>query len=63
MNTITSLLKSFWKEDEGLTVVEYAIAAGVIAAGVIAAGVIAIFTAIGSKASSKLDVLNSALGS
>ncbi len=56
MNAITSLLKSFWKEDEGLTVVEYAIAAGVIAAGVIA-----IFTAIGSKASSKLDVLNNAL--
>ncbi len=58
MNAITSLLKSFWKEDEGLTVVEYAIAAGVIAAGVIA-----VFTAIGSKASAKLNVLNSALGS
>ena len=37
MTNIESVLNTLWKEEEGLTVVEYAIAGGLIGATVIAA--------------------------
>jgi pilus assembly protein Flp/PilA len=37
MRTIGGALVAFWKREEGLTTVEYAIAGGLVAAGVIGA--------------------------
>ncbi len=44
MNSLKTTLISLWKEDEGLTMVEYAIAGALIAAGCAAA-----FTALGTS--------------
>jgi pilus assembly protein Flp/PilA len=43
MRTIKSALKALWKEEDGLTTVEYAIAGGLVGAAVILA-----FTDLGS---------------
>lgn len=53
---IAKLLKSFWSEEEGITMVEYAVAAGVI----VAIGV-AIFQGIGSGAKTRLNAVNQIL--
>lgn len=37
MNTIIESIKTFWKDEEGLTTVEYAVAGGLISLAVIGA--------------------------
>ena len=49
-------LKKFWQEEEGLTVVEYAIAGGLIGATVIAA-----FRALGLTVGGIIQGINNAL--
>lgn len=51
-----SMLISFWKEEEGLTVVEYAIAGGLIGATVIAA-----FTNLGKTVGNIIAYINTQL--
>lgn len=53
---IAKLLKSFWSEEEGITMVEYAVAAGVV----VAIGV-ALFQGIGAGASKRLSTVNQLL--
>jgi pilus assembly protein Flp/PilA len=53
MKNITSALVALWKEEEGLTTVEYAVAGGLISAAVIAA-----FTALGGKVSGVITWLS-----
>ena len=55
---ISKVLKRFWSEEEGLTMVEYAVAAAVIAAGAIAA-----FQLLGTNVSTKVHTLATTIGS
>ena len=55
---ISKVLKRFWSEEEGLTMVEYAVAAAVIAAGAIAA-----FQLLGTNVSTKVNTLATTIGS
>ena len=52
MSNFKSALVALWKEEEGLTVVEYAIAGGLVSALVIAA-----FIALGGKVQSVIQFL------
>lgn len=52
MNTLKTTLLSLWRDDEGLTMVEYAIAGALIAAGCAAA-----FTSLGSAVSNFISYL------
>lgn len=56
MKTFKSALVQLWREEEGLTVVEYAVAGGLIAAGVIAA-----FTNLGHTVNNIITYLNAQL--
>ncbi len=55
---ISKVLKRFWSEEEGLTMVEYAVAAAVIAAGAITA-----FQLLGTNVSTKVNTLANTIGS
>jgi pilus assembly protein Flp/PilA len=44
MRNLSKMLKAFWQEESGLTVVEYAVAGGLIAAAVVVA-----FRSLGEK--------------
>lgn len=52
MNSVKRALISFWREDDGLTMVEYAIAGALVAAGAAAA-----FTLLGTNVSSMINYL------
>lgn len=56
MNPIFKFLKSFWTEEEGLTMTEYAVAGAVIAAGAAAA-----FTGLGAAVLAKITEITSAI--
>ena len=56
MTSIGNVLTRLWKEEEGLTVVEYAIAGGLIGATVIAA-----FVALGGTVGGIIQGINNAL--
>lgn len=57
MKSIKCALATLWRDDEGLTTVEYAIAGGVIAVGVILS-----FTNLGARVKVLIDNLVTALG-
>jgi pilus assembly protein Flp/PilA len=57
MNSLKQALIALWKDEEGLTVVEYAIAGGLIGAMVIAA-----FLALGGRVSSIIMYIFNELG-
>jgi len=52
MNSMKSALLALWKEEEGLTTVEYAVAGGLISAAVIAA-----FAALGTRVQAVINWL------
>jgi pilus assembly protein Flp/PilA len=56
MTRSTNALRALWKEEEGLTVVEYAIAGGLIGAVVIAA-----FVLLGSAVANVIQFINDTL--
>lgn len=56
MKTMKSTLIAFWREEEGLTVVEYAVAGGLISAAVIGA-----FQALGLTVSGIILNINALL--
>lgn len=59
MNKFTQAIKNFWQDEEGLTIVEYAVAGALIAAALIAA-----FQALGGAVETVIqglaDTLNGA---
>lgn len=57
MNTIIESVKAFCKEEEGLTVVEYAVAGGLISLAVIGA-----FQALGLTVAGIINNINTQLG-
>ena len=56
MNSMKKALIAFWSEEEGLTMVEYAIAGGLIAAGCVAA-----FTSLGTAIAAFITYLASVI--
>ena len=56
MNTLLAKIEAFVKDEEGLTVVEYAVAGGLIAAGVIIA-----FQALGVTVAGIITFINDQL--
>ncbi len=56
MNTLLAKIEAFVKDEEGLTVVEYAVAGGLIAAGVIIA-----FQALGVTVGTIIQFINDQL--
>ena len=56
MNTLLAKIEAFVKDEEGLTVVEYAVAGGLIAAGVILA-----FQALGLTVGTIIEFINDEL--
>jgi pilus assembly protein Flp/PilA len=58
MNTMKSTLAALWREEEGLTVVEYAIAGGLIGATVIVA-----FHQLGVTVGTIINYINTTLAS
>ena len=56
MNTLLAKIEAFVKDEEGLTVVEYAVAGGLIAAGVILA-----FQALGLTVGNIIQFINDEL--
>ena len=56
MKRIKDTLSALWREDEGLTTVEYAVAGGLIAAAVIAA-----FKALGGTVGAIINNINTLL--
>lgn len=56
MNTLLAKIEAFVKDEEGLTVVEYAVAGGLIAAGVIIA-----FQALGVTVGSIIEFISETL--
>lgn len=57
MNTAKQAVISFLEDEEGLTVVEYAVAGGLISLAVVAA-----FTALGGTVCTIINSINTALG-
>lgn len=57
MKSLKNSLKTLWTDDEGLTVVEYAIAGGLIGATVIAA-----FVLLGGRVSAIITYIYNQLG-
>jgi pilus assembly protein Flp/PilA len=57
MNRVKHVLVGLWKDDEGLTTVEYAIAGGLVGAAVIAA-----FLALGGEVGRIIDAIVALLG-
>jgi len=57
LQLIKSSIVKFLKDEEGLTVVEYAIAGGLVALGVVGA-----FTTLGDSVESTIDDLSACLG-
>ena len=55
--SIKNILVNFLREEDGLTMVEYAIAGGVIAAGLVL-----IFTNLGTKVHDKMCTIVTAMG-
>ena len=53
---LVEMMKSFWKEEEGLTMVEYALVGAAIAAVAVVA-----FNTLGTNVTSKANELSSAL--
>lgn len=56
MNSLKKTLTTLWHDEEGLTIVEYAVAGGLIAAGAIAA-----FTNLGLIVAKVINFLTAAL--
>lgn len=56
MNSMKKALIAFWNEEEGLTMVEYAIAGALVAAGCVTA-----FTALGTKIAAFITYLASVI--
>ncbi len=56
MNKMKHAVIALWKEDEGLTTVEYAVAGGLIAAGVVAS-----FMNLGTRVKAIIDYIYGAL--
>lgn len=54
MNSLKGALVAFWKEEEGLTMVEYAIAGSLVAAGAAVA-----FSSLGKAVSGMITTLSS----
>ncbi|MDC0609337.1 Flp family type IVb pilin [Vibrio sp.] len=52
MNNFVEKCKAFWKDEEGLTVVEY-----VIGAGLLVVALTAVFTTMNTKLSTKLSTI------
>lgn len=52
MNKFTQAIKNFWQDEEGLTVVEY-----VIGAGLLVVALTAVFTALGTELTAKLTAI------
>lgn len=56
MKTTLNFLKLFWKEDKGLTTVEYAVAGALITVAVVTA-----FTALGTKVTGVITAITAAI--
>ncbi|WP_045226555.1 Flp family type IVb pilin [Methyloterricola oryzae] len=57
MNTLTEKLKGFWKEEEGLEMVEYAVTGGLILLGAVAA-----FLLVGGDVNRIITAVHTELG-
>lgn len=57
MNKFTQAIKNFWQDEEGLTIVEYAVAGALVAAALVLA-----FTNLGAAAKGVINDLITALG-
>ena len=57
LKTIRQAVIKFLKDEEGLTIVEYAVAGGLITVAVVGA-----FVTLGSNVNSKIDCLGKAVG-
>ncbi|RQW82763.1 MAG: Flp family type IVb pilin [Methylococcus sp.] len=53
---VVEMMKSFWKEEEGLTMVEYALVGALVAVAAITA-----FTTLGTKVASTADTVSGSL--
>ena len=56
MKTLSKMLKAFWQEESGLTVVEYAVAGTLISLAVVGA-----FTNLGTAVTGRLAAITAAL--
>jgi pilus assembly protein Flp/PilA len=56
MNTFMTKLRTFWREEEGLTTVEYAIAGGLVGLAVVLA-----FTNLGTRVGQIITAIHDAL--
>lgn len=57
MNKFTQAIKNFWQDEEGLTVVEY-----VIGAGLLVAAIGLVFGALGTTLTAKLTAIINSIG-
>ena len=55
---VVAMMKNFWKEEEGLTMVEYALIGALVVVGAITA-----FTTLGTNVSTKVNRIATAVGS
>lgn len=56
MKTLNTMLKAFWQEETGLTMVEYAVAGTLITLGAVGA-----FTALGGAVTAQIGLIVAAL--
>ncbi len=56
MKTLSTMLKAFWQEETGLTMVEYAVAGSLITLGAVTA-----FTNLGTAVSGRIGAITTAL--
>ncbi len=52
MKTLSTILKAFWQEETGLTMVEYAVAGSLVTLGAAAS-----FTALGNAVEAQIDAI------
>lgn len=55
---VVAMMKNFWQEEEGLTMVEYALIGALVVVGAITA-----FTQLGKNVSTKVNSIATAVGS
>ena len=56
MKTLVNMLKAFWQEETGLTMVEYAVAGALVTAAAVTA-----FTTLGTNVTTRIDQLGTAV--
>ncbi|MFT7683179.1 MAG: pilus assembly protein Flp/PilA [Moritella dasanensis] len=56
MNKLSMFIQDFIEDESGLTAVEYAVAGGLVVAGLVGA-----FTALGTAADARIDLLTAAI--